>query len=235
MNDIVPVEANHHIQPATPAKPSLFDMEPDNVVAYAAKLATALKKVIDDQKLYSDIKGKKHVKVEGWTTLGVMLGILPVEEWVKEHEDGAYEAKVNLIRQRDGQIVGSATSYCGMDEGRWKGAEKYARRSMAVTRATGKAFRLGFSWILSMAGYEPTPSEEMPYIDATPEKYEGTEAQKRLLFKHAKEQGIDAKDVESLKAISKECHGLEMSLIPAAVKEWCEDRRKASATPNTAG
>lgn len=35
-------------------------------------------------------------------------------------------------------------------------------RSMAVTRATGKAFRLGFSWVMVMAGYSPTPAEEMP-------------------------------------------------------------------------
>ncbi|MBK8185727.1 MAG: hypothetical protein IPK63_23660 [Candidatus Competibacteraceae bacterium] len=33
---------------------------------------------------------------------------------------------------------------------------------MAQTRATGKACRLAFSWIMSLAGYEPTPAEEMP-------------------------------------------------------------------------
>ena len=32
---------------------------------------------------------------------------------------------------------------------------------MALTRATGKAFRLGFSWIITLAGYEATPAEEM--------------------------------------------------------------------------
>ena len=33
---------------------------------------------------------------------------------------------------------------------------------MAQTRATGKACRLAFSWIMALAGYEPTPAEEMP-------------------------------------------------------------------------
>jgi hypothetical protein len=38
---------------------------------------------------------------------------------------------------------------------------------MAQTRATGKACRLAFSWIMSLAGYEPTPAEEMmPIVDA---------------------------------------------------------------------
>jgi hypothetical protein len=49
-----------------------------------------------------------------------------------------------------------------MDERTWSQRDAYARRSMAITRATGKAFRLGFSWIMTLAGYEPTPWEEMP-------------------------------------------------------------------------
>jgi hypothetical protein len=32
---------------------------------------------------------------------------------------------------------------------------------MATTRATGKACRLAFSWVMVLAGYEATPSEEM--------------------------------------------------------------------------
>jgi len=32
---------------------------------------------------------------------------------------------------------------------------------MAATRATGKAYRLAFSWIINLAGYETTPAEEM--------------------------------------------------------------------------
>jgi ABC-type proline/glycine betaine transport system substrate-binding protein len=36
---------------------------------------------------------------------------------------------------------------------------------MAITRATGKAYRLGLSWIVTLAGYQPTPAEEMFDID----------------------------------------------------------------------
>ena len=39
---------------------------------------------------------------------------------------------------------------------------------MAVTRATGKAYRLGFSWIIKLAGYEATPAEEIPQEEAAP-------------------------------------------------------------------
>ena len=33
--------------------------------------------------------------------------------------------------------------------------------SMAQTRAVSKAFRLALSWVMTLAGYEPTPAEEM--------------------------------------------------------------------------
>jgi hypothetical protein len=41
---------------------------------------------------------------------------------------------------------------------------------MAITRATGKAFRLGFSWIMQLAGYEVVPSEEMPETEESSDK-----------------------------------------------------------------
>ena len=36
---------------------------------------------------------------------------------------------------------------------------------MAVTRATSRAFRQQYSWIMALAGYEPTPADEMPQGD----------------------------------------------------------------------
>lgn len=135
---------------------------PTEVVEKATEMANALAKVITDRKLYKVIQDKKYVMVEGWSTLGGMIGVLPREVSVARLEDGGYEAVVELIRTSDGMVVGRASALCGMDETRWAGREEYARRSMAVTRATGKAYRLGFSWIIKLAGFEPTPAEEIP-------------------------------------------------------------------------
>ncbi|GAG97072.1 unnamed protein product, partial [marine sediment metagenome] len=72
-----------------------------------------------------------------------------------------------LIRISDGAVIGKASALVGMDEkdskGKltWGGRNEYARKSMAITRATGKAYRLGFSWIMTLAGYEATPAEEI--------------------------------------------------------------------------
>lgn len=142
--------------------PGLFDLDPKKMIAYAADMAAVLKEIIDKQKLFTDIKGKKHVKVEGWTTLGAMLGILPREVEVKEYPNGSYEAKIELYSLKSGQVVGQASSICGIDETRWGHADKYARRSMSITRAVGKAYRLGFSWIMVLAGFDATPAEEIP-------------------------------------------------------------------------
>lgn len=157
MSDLVVVENS-----APPAKAGLFDLGPAQMVQAAAEVANVLKDVIKKQGLASNIGGKEYVKVEGWSTLGCFLGILPREREVRELEDGSYEAVVELYNLKTGQVVGQGSALCSVDEKRWRGADKYARRSMAITRATGKAYRLGFSWIMTLSGYEATPAEEMP-------------------------------------------------------------------------
>ena len=134
----------------------------------ARDMAQALADVIERQRLAVGIQGRKYVKVEGWTTLAVMLGVVAREVSTVE-VDGIYTATVELVRMHDGACISRASAECGSDDERdrygkpvWANRPRYARRSMAQTRATGKACRLAFSWIMALAGYEPTPAEEMP-------------------------------------------------------------------------
>ena len=48
------------------------------------------------------------------------------------------------------------------NESRWAKAEDYAVRSMAATRATSKALRQPLGFVMTMAGFDTTPAEEMP-------------------------------------------------------------------------
>ncbi len=146
----------------SPPKPSFFSMAPRDMANHAAQIATVLKDIINKQKLSVKIGPTEYVKAEGWATLGAFLGILPREREVIERENGDFEAYVDLVRQSDGVVVGGASALCGHDEKRWAQADRYARRSMATTRATGKSYRLSFAWIVTLAGYAPTPYEEMP-------------------------------------------------------------------------
>jgi len=146
---------------------SLEIASPEDVIRRATSISKELAKIVEDRKLYTVLNGKKFVRVEGWTTLGAMLGILPREVSAERQEDGGYLAIVELVRVSDGAIIGRGSALCGMDEHdrngnpTWGGRAEYARRSMSITRATGKAYRLGFSWIMTLAGYEATPAEEM--------------------------------------------------------------------------
>jgi len=133
------------------------------VIETAAIVAKELVKIVDAQNLCVNLQGRKYPTVEAWTTMGAMLGIVPREVSCLRQDDGGYLATVELIKISTGEVIGCASSLCGMDE-TWGKRPEYARRSMAVTRATGKAYRLGFSWIMSMAGYQPTPAEEMDQV-----------------------------------------------------------------------
>lgn len=158
-----PVETLPAVIPVAPSPVALGTLQaatPGALVAGATELATELARIIDRQRLSTVIQGRRHVNVEGWTTLGVMLGVTAREVQTVELESGVYVAVVELVRMCDGACISRASAECG-DEKPWNTRPKYARRSMAQTRATGKACRLAFSWIMSLAGYEVTPAEEM--------------------------------------------------------------------------
>jgi hypothetical protein len=74
-----------------------------------------------------------------------MAGILPREVSVTEDDAGNIIAAVELIRTSDLGVIGRASAMVGVDEPEWAKRPKFMRRSMAVTRATGKAFRLSLS------------------------------------------------------------------------------------------
>lgn len=143
---------------------SISVRNPNDMVAKATEMADALANIINRQNLFKVINGRKYVMVEGWTTLGAMMGIVPVEEYCQAMPEGAgFEAKVKLIRASDGGMVGAASAECTRAEKNWKDRDSYAVRSMSITRATGKAYRLSFSWIMKLAGFEATPAEEMDF------------------------------------------------------------------------
>lgn len=175
-----------------------FDATPKQQVEQATEIANVLSSVIEKQGLFSNIGGKKYIKAEGWQTLGTFLGVVPREKSVIRHDDGSYEAYVEIVKFRDGTIVGGGSAICSRKEKRWSTADEYAVRSMSITRATGKAFRVGFSWIVTLAGYSPTPEEEIPQEkkeEAEPDSkvklYTGTQDQQNAVIEILKKQKVD--------------------------------------------
>lgn len=147
-------------QPQEVAPPGLFGtQEPVAIIEKATSVATALKAVIDRQGLISRISGKEYPKCEAWTLLGTMLGVFPVLLWTKPVE-GGWEARVEA-RTKDGSVVGAAEAQCLRAERNWSNRDDFALRSMAQTRATAKCLRMPLGFVMTLAGYQPTPAEEM--------------------------------------------------------------------------
>lgn len=155
-NEVIVVEPGD-----VPAEKNIYDLGPQRLVSRASEIAKALKPVIEQNNLCVTIQGSKHVTCEGWTTLGAMLGVYSQEKEVIAHDDGTFEAHVELISAKTGEVVGRGSAVCGIDEPRWAKMPKYARRSMAITRAIVRAFKNTFSWIIKLSGYDPTPFEEV--------------------------------------------------------------------------
>lgn len=149
-----------HQPPAT-----LFGSDdPSTVVAKAVAIADALKDVIQKKRLVANISGKQHVLVDGWTLCGTMLGVFPVVVRTTEIRDEekvvGFEAYTEA-RTITGAVVGAATARCTRGEPSWKSRADYALLSMAQTRSVSKAMRIPLGFIISMAGYETSPAEEV--------------------------------------------------------------------------
>lgn len=137
--------------------------DPVQVLERATQTADALKDVIEQRGLFTNISGKAHVRVEGWQTLGSMLGVTPVCVWTRQLDNG-WEARVEA-RTLDGRTVGAAEAMCTRSERMWAKRDDYALRSMAQTRATSKALASPLRFVITLAGYEGTPAEEMTFAE----------------------------------------------------------------------
>lgn len=144
--------------------------DPAEFVASYIAVADELARVVRSKKLASTISGREYVRVEGWTLLGSMLGVFAVSVWTRpvdvDGERVGWEARCEA-RTRDGGVVGAAEAECLRSEAKWKSRDDYALRSMAQTRATSKALRQPLGFVMTLAGLEATPAEEMPRDDST--------------------------------------------------------------------
>lgn len=170
---------------------------PKEMVQRATVLANALAKIIIKQKLFVDIKGKRFVTAAGWTTMGAMVGVVPIELYCNALPDGkGYKAKVKLVRLNDGMQVGGASAICYTTEKGWDPDDEYATHSKAITRATGKAFRLSYAWIMKLAGFQETPADELFEVEGSKEAAEEV-AHKKISEAAAKKANREAEKAAS--------------------------------------
>lgn len=131
----------------------------------AAALAQDVAKIVKENGLAKRFGSsiKEHVFVEGWLTISRVNNEAPHAkvEAVENHGEHEVIKARAWITDASGAVVSEADGYCSTEEQNWKDKPFYARASMAQTRAIGKAMRLRHAWVMVMAGFAPTPAEEM--------------------------------------------------------------------------
>lgn len=145
-----------------------IELSPAEVIANATTQAKLLMDIVEKTKCYKQISEKKYLQVEAWQTIGAFNRVHAITDSTSPiTRDGAtvgYDAKVNLVNYK-GDIVGAAIMPCYFTENACKGKEGDAKdkacKSAAQTFAESKAYRMNYSYIAILAGYEPTPAEEM--------------------------------------------------------------------------
>lgn len=134
-------------------------------------MSRVLKQHIISQNLYTNIAGKNYAHVEGWQFAGGLLGSLPRMVAVENLSSGSefkWRAEVEIVDLKTDKIISRGFAICSNKENKKRTFDEYAVLSMAQTRAIGKAYRNVVGWIMKLAGYEATPSEEMAKMGETP-------------------------------------------------------------------
>jgi hypothetical protein len=155
------------VRDLVPVEESSFDLataSPVRAMEHAQEVVQFMSSKCTGSQYIAIIQGRKYPKVEWWTTVGMSLGLFPAEvvserfEMDKNHY--GYRSVVEVLHK--GQVVTRASAICTTEESAWGKRDEYAVKSMATTRATGKAYRIGLSGLAVLAGLEPTPADEIP-------------------------------------------------------------------------
>ena len=160
----------------TPWRNTMSPAEFDDAVDAAKAKAKTFVDIVEQQELFTMIGPSKHLNHEAWETIAAGYGLTAAVDsttyhWKKDSEedkgDELFMVEAHaVVLDRDGTIRGGAVASCGRDEPNWATKPIHQVASMAGTRASAKALRLMLSWVVEIAGYEPTPSEEM--VDKKP-------------------------------------------------------------------
>lgn len=177
---------------------------PDVVLEEARKAAAALADVISKKKKPVIFNGEQYLEFEDWQTLGRFYGVtarIRATRHVTFGDDPdfqiqGFEAAAEAFLVSTGQVISSAEAMCLNDEQNWMQKPLFQLRSMAQTRACAKCLRNVLAWVVVLAGYKPTPAEEMQQQTSAVENT-GIRRSERKPVKPVRANG-DAADFHSL-------------------------------------
>jgi hypothetical protein len=137
---------------------------PDRDTAKAKRAADKLIDIVKQNKWAVKLGSGEHLMYEAWQTVGKYFNVTVATKEAEPVEIGGvigFKAMGYVIDNKTGIEVGHAEAYCMRDEPNWVKKPTFQLASMAQTRAGSKALRQMFGFVVALAGYNPTPAEEM--------------------------------------------------------------------------
>lgn len=213
-----------------PTASTLLDLPYDAMIEKATKIAKVLRTLILQHDMAVSLNKQKpeakYIKIEGWNTLGAFLNVKPIEKEVREIKPGVWCASVDIVSRTSGEILSNNSAICSKQESAKGYMTDNQLRSLAITRATGKAYRTAFSWIAALADFEPTPAEEMEatiqeqIIEA---KHEKNKIQKNAESKNSSPTDTNSKDAPKKPAYDKDNEKQRIALTGILEKRQIAD------------
>lgn len=139
---------------------------PDEIILDASDAAKALERVISSNKRkLMEFNGKRFLEFPHWQTIGKFFHttVQTQDAEYLEIPNGpkGFKARALVIDEKTGMVTGGAEAFCMNDEPNWQRKPMFQLASMAQTRAASKALSNKYRYVAILAGYEPTPSEEV--------------------------------------------------------------------------
>jgi len=141
----------------------IISRPPEAVLEEAKQAAKALKDVVSKKAKPVLFNGEQYLEFEDLQTLGRFYGVtakIITSRFIEYGDAKGFEATAVAVRT-DGTEISAAEAMCLNDEPNWRSKPLFQLRSMAQTRACAKALRNVLAWVVVLAGYKPTPAEEM--------------------------------------------------------------------------
>ena len=235
---------------------------PEQVMAEAKHVADVLKAYVSKKQDPIIMGGKQYLDFNDWCMVARFFQVtakVKSTQFIQYGDVVGFEATAEAIDLRDGRVISSADAMCLNDEDKWSTRTKYdwqegpdgkkkkvkvgdvavplfQLRSMAQTRACAKALRIPFSWVVQLAGYAPTPAEEMtngtkePPLEAPSDLI--SDAQRKRFYAKCRSNSIPD-DVVKTRLASYHCGSTKdiKKLHYDALCEWADGFGKATPQP----
>ena len=162
------------VQPAEPTgitvpvltNAKVIRAEVGDIFTRRKEVARAIEKFVRAQPdLKIKIEKEDYAKAPVWTFCAACFGVtimvtLSEELLTDDRQEMGYHAIANAI-DANGRVISTADAACMCSESDWAGKPSFQLRSMSETRAATKVCSLLYKDVMVLAGFSPTPAEEM--------------------------------------------------------------------------